>query len=508
MGLIDQMMANLYKPPKQEKPNTILPKTLTPAKVANMMNQTTVSQGQILKGQVLDLRANQIMVLLENGITVSARTEGTLELSIGQHAKFFVAQTSEDQILLKLEKEDSPSENPMIDKALSAANIQKTERSVSIVTELLNHQQPVNEAGIRHYLSLSAKYPELPVKALILMELHHIPVTKENAEQFIAYQDRNAKLLTQARDMLQNLTDAINQMPEGIEKQEALTELQQVFETIAAENPSTTPVAAAPNPAVPFSGDFSAPPNTVLPDTELSDTDLSNTKLPDSSMQTISGKESAPVLRDISVETEPLLKDFLTSFLLEPEEVSDPENVQKYYEEINKKLEALEQLSKKVAEQTAEETASATPKQLRQNLSFMEAVNNVFPYIQLPLKFKETPAHGELYVYEKKKALHPSDSLSALLHLELEALGVMDIFITLAGTHVTTRFSMSDKESGNLIQTELPKLSDALALKGYTLQSEVTIREPETENTPTLLEQFLEEHAPGGLNRYTFDIRA
>ena len=508
MGLIDQMMANLYKPPKQEKPNTILPKTLTPAKVANMMNQTTVSQGQILKGQVLDLRANQIMVLLENGITVSARTEGTLELSIGRHAKFFVAQTSEDQILLKLEKEDSPTENPMIDKALSAANIQKTERSVSIVTELLNHQQPVNEAGIRHYLSLSAKYPKLPVKALILMELHHIPVTKENAEQFIAYQDKNAKLLTQARDMLQNLTNAINQMPEGAAKQEVLIELQKIWGTIAAENPSTTSAVTAPISEIPFSEDFSAPSDMTLPDTELPNTDLSDAKLPDSVLQTGSEKESAPVLRNIPVETEPLLKDFLTSFLLEPEEVSDPENVQKYYEEINKKLEALEQLSKKVAEQTAEETASATPKQLRQNLSFMEAVNNVFPYIQLPLKFKETPAHGELYVYEKKKALHPSDSLSALLHLELEALGVMDIFITLAGTHVTTRFSMSDKESGNLIQTELPKLTDALALKGYTLQSEVTIREPETENTPTLLEQFLEEHAPGGLNRYTFDIRA
>ena len=513
MGLIDQMMANLYKPPKQEKPNTILPKTLTPAKVANMMNQTTVSQGQILKGQVLDLRANQIMVLLENGITVSARTEGTLELSIGQHAKFFVAQTSEDQILLKLEKEDSPTENPMIDKALSAANIQKTERSVSIVTELLNHQQPVNETGIRHYLSLSAKYPDLPVKALILMELHHIPVTKENVEQFISYQDRNAKLLTQVQDMLQSLTDTISQMPEGVVKQEALTELQQVFKTMTAENPSTTPVATAPNSETPFPEDFSVPsdtalPDTDLPDTDLPDTELPNTKLPDSSMQTVSEKGSAPVLRDIPVETEPLLKDFLTSFLLEPEEVANPENVQKYYEELSKKLETLELLSKKVAEQTAEETASATPKQLRQNLSFMEAVNNVFPYVQLPLKFKETPAHGELYVYEKKKALHPSDSLSALLHLELEALGVMDIFVTLAGTHVTTRFSMTDKQSGNLIQTELPKLTEALALKGYTLQSEVSIREPEAENTPTLLEQFLEEHAPGGLNRYTFDIRA
>jgi hypothetical protein len=54
----------------------------------------------------------------------------------------------------------------------------------------------------------------------------------------------------------------------------------------------------------------------------------------------------------------------------------------------------------------------------------------------------------------------------------------------------------------------MPKLTEALAAKGYILQSEVSVREPEDENTPTLLEQFLEEHAPGGLNRYTFDIRA
>jgi len=230
MGLIDQMMANLYKPSKQEKPNTVLPKNLTPQKVANLMNQTTVSQGQLLRGQVLDLRANQILVLLENGFTVSARTEGTLELSIGQNAKFFVAQTTEDQILLRLAKEDTPAENPMIDKALSAANIQKTERSVSIVTELLAHQQPVNEAGIRHYLSLSAKHPKLPVKDLILMDLHRLPVTKETVEQFTAYQDRTANLVTQAQEMLQSLAKTINSMPEGPAKQELLRELQQIFE--------------------------------------------------------------------------------------------------------------------------------------------------------------------------------------------------------------------------------------------------------------------------------------
>ena len=532
MGLIDQMMANIYKPPKQEKPTTILPKNLTPAKVANLLNQTPVAEGQFFKGQVLDLRTNQIMVLLENGVTVSARTEGTLNLSIGETSRFFVAQTTEDQILLKLAKEDTPAENPMIDKALHAANITKTERSVSIVTELLSHQQPVNESNIRHYLSLSAKYPELPVKDLILMDLHHIPVTKENVEQFVTYQDRNAKLVTQAQDMLNTLTEAIKQLPEGPARQEILQELKQMLGSNSTTQPKaqTATADAAPPPAeVQTAATDAAPLQSEVqtavadatpqaadaigsePAAETSEPTMDNvTKPVQDAQSTFASPDTVRTLTEHSArpDSEPLLKEFLNSFLLEPEDIANPEKVQEYYDEVNEKLAKLEQLSQQIAEHTAEHNATDTPKQMRQNLSFMEAVNHVFPYIQLPLKFKETPTHGELYVYEKKKSLKPSDSLSALLHLELDALGTTDIFVTLSGNHVTTRFSMTDKDSGDLIRSELPKLSEALAAKGYTLQSEVAVREPEEENTPTLLEQFLEEHAPGGLNRYTFDIRA
>lgn len=555
MGFISQMMTNLYKPPKQEKAPTALPKNLTPAKAAQMMKQANVTQGQFLKGQVLDLRANQIQVLLENGFVVSARTEGTLNLSIGEYARFFVAQTTEDQILLKLAKEEGQTENPMIDKALAAANIQKTERSISIVTELLNHQQPANEASIRRYLSLSTKYPELPVKDLILMELHHIPVTKENVEQFAAYQNRNAKLLTQAQDMLQNLTETIKQMPEGSAKQELLQQLRQMIgsqtasagaNTALTETSAQTQKQALMQGSEQISGanasgqttfanasaesgtlkDFAA----LLPNADSNGkisgkTDSLQTNLqtaPNASTQSTQNTLDASqqnassatesVLKTLEADshedTESLLKEFFNSFLLEPEDIADPEKVQKYYDELNEKLTKLEQLAQKAAEQTSDNNSAAAPKQMKQNLSFMEAVNNVFPYLQLPLKFKETPAHGELYVYERKKALKPSDSLSALLHLELEALGTTDIFVTLAGNHVTTRFSMTDKSSGDLIKTELPKLTTALAAKGYLLQSEVSVREPSDEPTPTLLEQFLEEHAPGGLNRYTFDIRA
>ena len=556
MGLLDQMMASLYKPPKQEKTPPPLPKNLTPARAARMAAQTNVTQGQLLRGEVLDLRARQIMVLLENGATVTARTEGTLNLSIGQHAQFLVAQTTEDQILLKLAQEETQEENPMIEKALTAANIIRTDRSVAIVTELLAHQQPVTEKNIRHYLSLSTKHPELPVKNLILMDLHHIPVTKENVEQFSTYQDRNGKLLTQAQDMLKGLAETIKQLPEGNRKQEAVQELVRLmnsdFSDASSHSAGTQNTLAdgafhdqqAANITAGTDGLLSqtAQTSASTPDGPLADTTGATGSFPaetttdytsgsqqdplaaQQNPQNMSGNPSSSAATDGNSSTgfvhtllsertsrpdsDTFLKEFLNSFLLKPEDIADPEKVQEYYDELNEKLDKLEQLSQKLAEST-KETASDAPKQMRSNLSFMEAVNQVFPYVQLPLKFREAPAHGELYVYEKKRALKPSDTLSALLHLEPENLGTTDIFVTLSGHHVTTRFSMTDKESGELIRSEMPELTKALAAKGYTLQSEVTVRESlEEENTPTLLEQFLEEHAPGGLDRYTFDIRA
>ena len=517
MGLMDQLMANLYKPPKQEKTNTILPKHLTPAKTAALLQQTMVSQGQYLKGEVLDLRANQIMVLLENGATVSARTEGTLPLSIGQSARFLVAQTTDEQILLKLAKEDTPKENPMIDKALAAAHINKTERSVSLVTELLAHQQPVNEATLRHYLSLSAKHPELHIKNLVLMELHHIPVTKENVEQFAAYQTKSAKLPVQLQQLVQELSAAILKLPEGNFRQTMLQE----FATLLHEPENRTNSAPAPTSLTSQTLSVMQPPAEAAPRIE-------EHLPPEPKHHSPEANDSTPATavtdRPLSSDSTSVPKDFFThtdrpeqefpltklpdSFLLKPADVADPEKVQDYYKKLNETLVRLEQLSQKLSESTATQNTGNTAKQPRQNLSFMETVNNIFPYIQLPLKFRETPAHGELYVYEKKKALSSSDTLRALLHLELDALGTMDIYVTLSGTRVTTRFSVTDKESGDFLLSELPTLTKALADKGYLLQAEVSVQEATEKEESSLLEQFLSEQAPGGLHRYTFDIRA
>ena len=63
---------------------------------------------------------------------------------------------------------------------------------------------------------------------------------------------------------------------------------------------------------------------------------------------------------------------------------------------------------------------------LQNNLDFMNQLNQMFPYVQLPLSLSGSEAHGELYVYTNKKNLAKENgAVSALLHLDMEHLGTI-----------------------------------------------------------------------------------
>ncbi len=203
-----------------------------------------------------------------------------------------------------------------------------------------------------------------------------------------------------------------------------------------------------------------------------------------------------------------------------PGEVSDPEIVKNFYKRLKNVSEKLDNLTDRIREATArqaeatlKEAAEAGGKQpshasnLNSSLKFMDALNNVFPYLQLPIKLKEENAHGELYVYQKKRALKDGENLSALLHLELDSLGTTDIYVKLNGKNVYTSFSVADDTATKIFTEEMPSLEAALEKKGYSLSSDIKLRDKKEDNAP-LLTEFLEAHAPSSVSRFTFDMRA
>jgi len=62
----------------------------------------TLTKGEVVKGEVTDLRSKEVTIRLEDGKTLHAKLSTAMELSIGQEAEFFVQETNDVLITLKL----------------------------------------------------------------------------------------------------------------------------------------------------------------------------------------------------------------------------------------------------------------------------------------------------------------------------------------------------------------------------------------------------------------------
>ncbi|MCI9148961.1 MAG: flagellar hook-length control protein FliK [Lachnospiraceae bacterium] len=189
-------------------------------------------------------------------------------------------------------------------------------------------------------------------------------------------------------------------------------------------------------------------------------------------------------------------------WLMEPRQVEQEKAVEQLYERLNRQMGKLEQLLQQAGKQDGAAARNTT--QVRGNLEMMQQINQLYNYVQLPLKLRGQNAHSDLYVYTNKKSLRDKEGeLSALLHLELDNLGVTDVRIKMLGSHVTTHFCMSDEAALDLVEAHLEELDAALARKGYQCSFQTEQRQQEID----FVEDFLEQGAPiGKLQRYSFDV--
>ena len=199
-----------------------------------------------------------------------------------------------------------------------------------------------------------------------------------------------------------------------------------------------------------------------------------------------------------------LLKNVMQEqWLLKPEELKS-EKVSETYERLIRQLDQMEQLVK--ATGTDQSKLLETTADIRSNVEFMNQINQVYTYVQLPLKLTGQQANGDLYVYTNKKNLNdPDGELSAFLHLDLENLGSTDVSVKMQKKHVKTNFYFSDDGSYDLIQKHLSLLEARLNKKGYTCTFTVSNEDKKVD----FVNDFLRKDLPsaGTLHRYSFDVR-
>ena len=192
-------------------------------------------------------------------------------------------------------------------------------------------------------------------------------------------------------------------------------------------------------------------------------------------------------------------------WLLEPEQLREASKVSDLYERLDHQMKQMENVMK--AAGVTQNSFVQTAADIRSNIEFMNQINQVYTYVQLPLKLSGQNASGDLYVYTNKKNLNdPEAELTAFLHLDLDNLGSTDVSIRMKDKNVKTNFYIADDASYDLIEKHLPVLEKRLAQKGYRCSITMSKEEKKVE----FVEDFLQRDMPqaGTLHRYSFDVRA
>ena len=198
-------------------------------------------------------------------------------------------------------------------------------------------------------------------------------------------------------------------------------------------------------------------------------------------------------------------KEVSAQWMMEPETVMEKKNVKEFYEKLNSQIRQLEKIfdeagmTKSPAARVIQNTAS--------NLDFMNQLNQMHAYIQLPLKMTNQNTHGELYVFTNKRNHAKQDGkVTALLHLDMENLGKMDVYVALEDKKVSTNFYLEKEEYLDFLEEHMDWLTARLNKRGYTCDVKTMLRTSEEESIIRTIQK--QQDQPMLLSMQAFDVRA
>ena len=185
-----------------------------------------------------------------------------------------------------------------------------------------------------------------------------------------------------------------------------------------------------------------------------------------------------------------------------PEELSK-EKVKNFFDDLTQRLDKYTRLAE--GNINASDNVIKNAQSLKQNVEYINQINQLYSYVQIPLKLSGQKANSELYVMtNKKRRREANEAFTALLHLDMQYLGPMDIFITMEGKRVASRFYLEDEETARFMSGKSKVFMDRLQKAGFHINIEF---EKKPENTK-VVEEFIHQGKEANMEgEYSFDIR-
>ena len=203
-------------------------------KLVSSLNE--MSRGMIFEGTVSSVHGNQVKLALSNGQQILARLAGKFSFEQGQSVFFQVKNNDGGTIEIKPYTVDGEGANLTLMDALKAAGLPVDGSNLSMVNKMMEEQMSIDKVSLNQMYQLVQDNKDINVTTLVELKRLGIDINPVNAAQFENYSnDKQAitiamdslidelpnalsaedlsmyKLVTQARDVLNIVTDGLSE---------------------------------------------------------------------------------------------------------------------------------------------------------------------------------------------------------------------------------------------------------------------------------------------------------
>ena len=174
-------------------------------------NASSLHLGDVLRGEITDLRNNEISITLEDNTVVRAQIPDSVSYSIGQTGTFRLTNISGSTIYLEnISTGYTNTEIALINKALEEANLPVTERNQETVKALMDNLLPINRESIQNLMQQSYDLKTDDMNTIAVMKRLMMELNTDSVEQFSNYRNDNYQLLERLQDFSKSIPSLLH----------------------------------------------------------------------------------------------------------------------------------------------------------------------------------------------------------------------------------------------------------------------------------------------------------
>lgn len=465
----------------------------------------SLADGDTFSANITDVSGEQVTITLDGGQSFTASLLNSTAYNIGDRACFVIQDNKGENIVLKaVTMQATALEAAMINKSLKAAGIMPTLRNREMVLELMRNGMPIGRDALLDMVKELSSHSNAEIGGIIALKRMGIEVTDDSLKSYQNYKEYNGA-------MQRDIAALGEKLFESVDSGKALSDVVKLLVgdelltgngTVEDNSKESTKTGAQTQQPVGTQADEKA---DIAQKNLMSDVKNMVAGMVDNynaatgrslklSYEFLNTDNLARFMNEFArmaeeFEMEPLLKNKLhgvlkgdkasrllnelvrDTFSMKMTDVADSESVK---EHIAKTLDKLSSVSEYAASNQSAELSNVASR-MGNNMEFLNSMNQFMAAVQVPIKNIGEHGEGELYVYRRnKQKCGEDDTVKAFLHLDMEHLGALDIYVTLKGSSVATNFKVEDESVLDFLEANMEQLTNKLGEDGYNVTASIS----------------------------------